>query len=164
MKKTTLIVPILCLLGCTGTLQESQPDMSYYAQKAIDNLKERSQECRKYDLVLRGVVEAHNAEKEGRYYSVTTMQCLALAYYEMSYVDINFITESSGKYFENNVLSILGACSDILSGTKGKDKDEISLYFASETEKTILPYLKKHFVECMEADLEKEINQNNQKE
>ena len=162
MKKIIFLILVLCISGCTNSIDKSQNGLYQGTQETHNQLKQLSPECRKAELVFRVYARIYQAEQNREYYKSAILRCMAIYYHDMSYVDINRLIEGSIDYYISTITAIAKGCTDVLVETK--EKDSLSLFLNLETNEKIIPYLQEHLDECIDPKPNNELKENNIKE
>ena len=145
MKKLLSTIMLLTVSVCSGcTFNHIADDNTVNWDNIADTLKTQSPECRKVGLV--GVPFAHAYEdmKNKDYNQALVDLCVSYTYYQIDYVDINTMVESSdGTYLSKRMSDIISNCVNIIY-----DEGDKSWVFASMADDELKPYIEKHFDEC----------------
>ncbi len=142
MKKILVLVMVVFPML---TYSKTDTRLINYYNKAIENFKPYSPECRRVLFVLSTLTDAYDNMNTKNYYTGVVFLCMAQFYYDMTLPEINFIFEHTGDYLAKHEEAMFGACMDVLEA-KG---DVAWTFYTSKTTQAILQnYVKKHSDKC----------------
>lgn len=117
--------------------------IAFYEHRAQE-LKSLSPLCRKVQLVADGLVAAEMSMKENNHTMATVGRCVSFSFYTREYSTINQMIEIKGEY--NRVFeAIHNECGK--AAFDGGDKT--SEFFIQAENKELIPFVKKHYQECI---------------
>ena len=127
------------------TYSKTDTRLINYYNKAIENFKPYSPECRRVLFVLSALTDAYDNMNTKNYYTGVVFLCMAQFYYDMTIPEINFIFEHTGDYLAKHEEAMFGACMDVL---EAKGDIAWTFYTSKTTQATLQNYVKKHSDKC----------------
>lgn len=142
MKKILVLVMVVFPML---TYSKTDTRLINYYNKAIENFKPYSPECRRVLFVLSTLTDAYDNMNTKNYYTGVVFLCMAQFYYDMTLSEINFIFEHTGDYLAKHEEAMFGACMDVL---EAKGDVAWTFYTSKTTQATLQNYVKKHSDKC----------------
>ncbi len=142
MKKILVLVMVVFPML---TYSKTDTRLINYYNKAIENFKPYSPECRRVLFVLSTLTDAYDNMNTKNYYTGVVFLCMAQFYYDMTLPEINFIFEHTGDYLAKHEEAMFGACMDVL---EAKGDVAWTFYTSKTTQATLQNYVKKHSDKC----------------
>lgn len=142
MKKILVLVMVVFPML---TYSKTDTRLINYYNKAIENFKPYSPECRRVLFVLSTLTDAYDNMNTKNYYTGVVFLCMAQFYYDMTIPEINFIFEHTGDYLAKHEEAMFGACMDVL---EAKGDVAWTFYTSKTTQATLQNYVKKHSDKC----------------